>query len=150
MAITAPPLPADHQVLCSVCGQTLAVSNFGALQLQKKHPRCRACAPNKFSNQQTAGHQSKRESKRARELRTLEAAGLITELVGQVPFELLPKQTAPDGRVLERACTYLADYVYRDDQGVLHVEDAKGMRTDVYRLKRKLMLYIHKIQVEEV
>ena len=144
------PIPADHQVLCSVCAIAQPVANFGAGQLKKRHPRCRACAPNKFSNQQTDGHQSRKESRRAQHLHTLEAAGVISELREQVRYELLPNQCDPDGKLIERACFYVADYVYRDDQGALHVEDSKGMRTDVYRLKRKLMLHIHHIRIEEV
>lgn len=147
---TAPPIPADFQILCHGCGRSLDSASFGRGQLKKTHPRCRACAPNKFRNQQTGAHQSKKESRRARHLHTLEAAGLITELEEQVPFEVIPRQCDAAGKVLERACIYKADYVYRDAERVRHVEDAKGMRTPEYRIKRKLMLLVHKIRVEEV
>ena len=45
--------------------------------------------------------------------------------------------------------TYAADFVYTED-GQTVVEDAKGVRTKEYIIKRKLMLYIHGIQVKEV
>lgn len=149
-ALKQPALPADHQVLCSVCGTAQPVGNFGAGQLKKRHPRCRACAPNKFSNQKTAGSDSKRESRHGRDLAVQERAGIIYELRTQVPFELIPAQRDEHGRVIERACTYFADYTYRDLEHKLHVVDAKGMRTEKYRIKRKLMLYFHKIRIEEV
>ena len=75
-------------------------------------------------------------------LRLLERAGRISELKRQVPFELIPKQ---DG---ERACTYVADFVYHQDGNIV-VEDCKGFRTDAYKLKRKLMLWVHGIKVKE-
>lgn len=151
-AIKAPPLPAGFQVLCTSCALSLdAATQFSKGQLKKKHPRCRACAPNKFSNQKDMGGDSRRESKRARELRTLLAAGLISNLREQVSYDLIPAQIdLASGRTIERACSYRADFVYDDPDGRTHVEDAKGMRTDVYRLKKKLMLWVHHIRIEEV
>lgn len=144
-------LPADFKIVCSACGESLvAAFHFSAGQLKKKHPRCRACAPNKFSNLSTGAHQSRRESRRARDLATLERAGLISELREQVVFELLPAQRDEAGAVVERALTYKADFVYKDPTGKVHVEDAKGCRTKEYGIKRKLMLWIHHIRIEEV
>lgn len=75
-------------------------------------------------------------------LRLLERAGKIKDLKRQVTFELIPKQ---DG---ERACTYVADFTYYED-GKLVVEDCKGFKTDVYRIKKKLMLWVHGISIRE-
>lgn len=121
----------------------------------------------KYGNRQTYGggrvYDSRREAKRAEELRLLLAAGEITELREQVAFELIPPQyetverfgkrgqRIKDGRrCIEKTCTYIADFVYKDRAGNMIVEDAKGMRTEVYRIKRKLMLYIHHIRIKEV
>ena len=52
-------------------------------------------------------------------------------------------------RVLERECNYIADFVYEQD-GKTIVEDTKGFRTPDYIIKKKLMLYIHKIKIKEV
>lgn len=143
-------LPPGFKVICSACGDSLdAATQFAPGQLKKKHPRCRACAPNKFKNIKDQGADSRRESKRGLYLRGLAAAGFISNLREQVDFELIPAQRE-NGRVVERACIYRADFVYNDSDAVLHVEDAKGMRTDVYRLKRKLMLLMHKIRIEEI
>lgn len=148
ISVLAPP--ADQLILCHGCAHSLPAVNFGPAQLKKKHPRCRACAPNKFSNRSTGRHQSRRESRRAQDLASLERAGLITELREQVVFELIPAQRDESGKVIERALTYVADFTYKDPTAKLHVEDSKGCRTEKYRIKRKLMLWIHRIRVEEV
>lgn len=94
-------------------------------------------------------YDSKKEHKRAQELYLLERAGEISELRGQVRFDLLPSQRI-DGKVVERACSYIADFVYKDKEGRLVVEDTKGVKTKDYIIKRKLMLYVHGIRVREV
>lgn len=102
---------------------------------------------------------SKHERDRYCELRLLQKAGVISNLRCQVPFRLIPEQREPDtlgprggrrrGRVIEKAVDYVADFVYvRDGQTV--VEDAKGVRTKDYIIKRKLMLWLHGIRVQEV
>ena len=53
------------------------------------------------------------------------------------------------GRVIERELSYFADFVYQEN-GETVVEDAKGYRTEVFRIKKKLMLYIHGIRIREV
>ena len=89
-------------------------------------------------------YDSKKEALRHRELLLLERAGKITNLERQVKFELIPKQ---DG---ERACTYVADFVYENvDTGERVVEDTKGFKTEVYRIKKKLMLWVHNIRIIE-
>ena len=75
-------------------------------------------------------------------LRVLERAGEITDLKRQVKFELIPKQNG------ERSCSYIADFTYYMD-GKLVVEDCKGFKTDVYKLKKKLMLWVHGIRIQE-
>lgn len=87
---------------------------------------------------------SKKEYHRWCELRLLERAGKITDLKRQVKYELIPKQ---DG---ERAVFYVADFVYIDTaNGKTVVEDTKGVRTDAYKIKRKLMLWVHHIKIKE-
>jgi hypothetical protein len=90
---------------------------------------------------------SVKEYRRFCELRLLEKAGAVTDLQRQVKFELIPAQRI-DGKVVERACSYVADFVYMEN-GQQVVEDAKGMRTQEYRLKRKLMLWVHGIRIKE-
>lgn len=67
-------------------------------------------------------------------------AGEITDLRLQVKYELQPSFKDANGRTI-RAITYIADFVYKDKDGYEVIVDVKGYRTDVYRLKRKMMLY---------
>lgn len=93
---------------------------------------------------------SKLEATRYQQLKLLERAGQITGLELQPRFELIPKQRRADGKA-ERACEYVADFRYTDVRtGQQVIEDAKGMRTRDYIVKRKLMLQVHGISVKEV
>ncbi|MGN0554678.1 MAG: DUF1064 domain-containing protein [Candidatus Fimenecus sp.] len=91
---------------------------------------------------------SRKEANRYCELKLLQRAGQIQNLVLQKEFELLPKQEV-DGKVVERAVKYRADFTY-EENGKTVVEDTKGVRTPEYILKRKLMLYRYGIQIREV
>lgn len=89
---------------------------------------------------------SKREYNRWCELRLLERSGIIRDLQRQVKFRLIDSQKTPERT--ERPCDYIADFVYYEN-GKLIVEDCKGMRTDVYKIKRKLMLEKYNISIKE-
>ena len=91
---------------------------------------------------------SRKEAERYCELKLLQRAGQIHNLVLQKEFELLPKQEV-DGKTVERAVKYRADFTY-EENGKTVVEDTKGFRTPEYILKRKLMLYLYGIQIREV
>ena len=93
---------------------------------------------------------SKREYKRFCELSLLEKAGTIQNLQRQVKFELIPSQRDTEtGKVIERAVTYKADFVY-EENGKTVVEDTKGFRTKDYILKRKMCLFLLGIRIREV
>lgn len=92
-----------------------------------------------------------REGRRYAELKLMEKGGYISDLQLQVPFELVPNQKNIDGKVVEKKVVYRADFVYRDNEtGKTVVEDSKGYRTEVYRLKKKLMRLVHGIEIKEV
>ena len=94
---------------------------------------------------------SKREARRWQELKLMERAGMITDLLRQFPIDLLPAQKDENGKVIERAVRYVADFVYTDKKtGRTVVEDAKGVKTKEYILKRKMALYFHNIRIKEV
>lgn len=103
---------------------------------------------------------SKKEYRRYCELKMMEASGLISDLQRQVKFVLIPEQREPDtigkrggihkGKLLERECSYMADFVYKLPTGETIVEDTKGMRLSDYKIKRKLMLYVKHIRIKEV
>lgn len=92
---------------------------------------------------------SQKEANRYFELRLLERSGAIVDLQRQVRFVLIPAQKDANGKVIERAVNYIADFVYYHNGGRV-VEDAKGYRTPEYRLKKKMMLYFHSIKIKEV
>ena len=92
-------------------------------------------------------YDSKKELRRWHDLQLLERAGEITNLRRQVKFKLIPAQRIA-GKVVERECSYIADFVYERD-GVTIVEDCKGFRTDTYKIKRKLMLERYGIRILE-
>ncbi len=92
----------------------------------------------KYRNKKTNGYDSKKEAKRADELKLLERAKVISNLEKQVAFELQPSFKA-DGKT-ERAIKYIADFKYSKD-GTEVVEDVKGFKTDVYKIKRKMFLF---------
>ena len=105
--------------------------------------------------------QSKREGARWLELKTLEKAGAISGLQRQKKYVLVPAQYEPDtvgprggkkkGKLLEKECSYIADFVYWDEETKeTVVEDTKGFRTPEYVIKRKLMLWLKGIQIVEV
>lgn len=89
-----------------------------------------------------------KEYRRWCELLLLEKAGQITNLQRQVCFVLIPSQRI-DGKVAEYPCKYIADFVYEKD-GQQVVEDTKGFKTKDYIIKRKLMLHVHGIRINEI
>ena len=99
----------------------------------------------KYNAKRTKGYASKREYAHAVNLHALERAGEIKDLRERVSYELIPKDE------LGRAIRYVADFCYWDKRTGRHiVQDVKGFRTDVYKLKRRLMWRVHGIIIEEV
>lgn len=92
---------------------------------------------------------SVKEYRRWCELSLLERAGQIHNLERQTSFELIPAQRI-NGKVVERACKYIADFTYHLPDGTYVVEDTKGVKTKDYIIKRKLMLRVFGIRIQEV
>jgi len=80
---------------------------------------------------------SKKEAKRYTELQLLAHQNLISDLRLQVPFVLAPSVVI--GGRKKPAIRYIADFVYYD-KGKQVIEDVKGVLTDVFRIKRHLMM----------
>lgn len=88
--------------------------------------------------------QSVKEASRWQELRLMEMAGEIVGLKRQLRIELVPKTK------LYRAVSYVADFVYFDKRaGKTVYEDVKGMKTEVYKIKKKLLYWRHGIEIKE-
>ncbi len=107
---------------------------------------------------------SRKEAARYQELKLLERAGEVSDLQLQRKFVLIPAQRElsmeiyekgpkkgcfKPGKLLERECSYIADFVYNQN-GECVVEDTKGFRTPEYIVKRKLMLKEFGIRIREV
>lgn len=124
----------------------------------KQHPRRSKYGAKKI-NIDGEIFDSKREAKRWQELKLREDLGLISDLRRQVKYVLVPAQREPDtvgarggihrGKLIEREVAYYADFTYKQN-GETVVEDVKGMRTEVYKVKRKLMLERYGIRIQEV
>ena len=83
---------------------------------------------------------SLKEARRYKELKILEKANEITELRLQVHFELQPS-FKKNGKTI-RKIEYIADFTYYDNKSQQYViEDTKGYRTEVYKIKKKLFEY---------
>ena len=93
---------------------------------------------------------SLKELRRYKELLALQGAGKIKDLDRQVKYALIPSQKDANGKTIERPINYYADFVYTDTATNKRiVEDVKGVRTDAYILKRKIMLAWFGIQIKE-
>lgn len=84
---------------------------------------------------------SKLEADRHGQLVMLQKAGAIFGLERQVRFTLEIDR--------ELICHYIADFVYVDIDGNRVVEDAKGVSTREYILKKKLMKALLGISIKE-
>ena len=102
---------------------------------------------------------SKKEARRYVILKSREQAGEINGLRRQVEFVLIPAHFEPDkvgprggiikGKVIERKCSYIADFVYTEN-GEVVVEDTKGIRTKDYVIKRKMLYHFYGLKIREV
>lgn len=89
---------------------------------------------------------SRKEADRYLVLKGMEEDGSIEDLRRQVRYELVPAFDV-DGKHY-RPVFYVADFVYVED-GKTVVEDVKGVRTDVYRLKSKLFARRYGMSIKE-
>lgn len=124
---------------------------------------------NKYKNRKVTSRDGQvfhsfKEYVRYNTLKTMQNAGVITDLKTQVKFVLIPAQREDTteiykkgkhkgelkpGKVIEKECAYYADFTYKKD-GILFVEDTKGVKTKDYILKRKMMLHFYGIRIREV
>ncbi len=85
---------------------------------------------------------SKAELRYYHVLLALKQAGDIIDFERQVPFVLQEAFRDHAGKLI-RALTYRADFVVYHD-GYTEIIDVKGIETEVFKLKWKLMKYLHK------
>lgn len=91
---------------------------------------------------------SKRESIYYLQLKALLKTGRITDLELQPRFPMPPYggwmtgETKARPVVAGEICTYVADFLFKE-KGKTVVVDVKGMKTPVYKLKRRLLNYFY-------
>lgn len=90
---------------------------------------------------------SKKEYAYYIKLKLLEDSNKIQDLKRQVKYELQPSYRFKDKTI--RAINYIADFEYIEN-GVKHIIDTKGFRTEVYKIKKKMFEYKYNIEIEEV
>ena len=93
---------------------------------------------------------SQLEGDRYCQLKILERAKAIRDLRRQVVFELQPRYKKNNKNI--QPITYIADFVYYDcKKRKTIVEDTKGMKTEVYKLKKKMFEYLYKnLEITEI
>ena len=84
-------------------------------------------------------YDSKKEANRAMQLQYMEKAGLIHDLQEQVRFILQDGFVNNEKKTI-RPIYYFADFCY-EKNGIKIVEDTKGVKTEVYKIKKKLFQY---------
>ena len=131
------------------------------VRLSKEEARALGLAPkaSKYNNdkptyydpelKETLTFDSKKEFEYYLILKDREKRKEIYDLRRQVKILIQPSFTTPDGKTIKEIF-YIADFTYftqtYDDNGlfshnVFHVVDVKGCKTDVYKLKKKLLAY---------
>ena len=74
---------------------------------------------------------SKLEAARYKFLKELEQAGAVSEIEVHPPYPCFVE--------CKNVCLYKADFKYKNARGEEVVEDTKGVQTDVFKLKKKLV-----------
>src|SRR3990167_6691075 len=81
------------------------------------------------------------EARRYGELKLLQAAGEIGHILVHPHWDIVVNGA--------KVCRYEADFEYTDTRhdGKKTVEDVNGVKTPIYRLKKKLMAAVHGIEI---
>lgn len=83
-----------------------------------------------------------KEMNRYKELELYQKSGVISELELQVPFVLYESFANPYTHKKEREIKYIADFMYIQNNEFI-VEDVKGIKTEAYKIKRKMFIAIY-------
>lgn len=131
-------------------------------QVMDKLAGAQAQKKSKYSNRKVVRDgikfDSEREAARFGELKFLLKQGRIRDLRLQANFTLVEGYTTVEGKRI-KPMVYRADFTYEratepDYTGIVHwlpeVEDAKGMHTQAYELKKKLMQSKYGVTIREV
>jgi hypothetical protein len=117
----------------------MKVAEFRALQKAEK-------GRSKYGNKKTVyngrEYDSGAEAERAQELDLLIRGKVVREWIPQYPLEIKYADV--------KICTYYADFKVVYENGDLEYEDVKGFRTEIYKLKKKLVKAFYGIDIKEI
>lgn len=132
---------------------TISIEEYAAIRARQENARAKKSGltvskivasalsnpkQSKYHNEKVGGFDSKKEYRRAIVLEAMVDNGDIQCLRKQVSFELQNGFRSSSGEWV-RPIKYVADFVYvRNGRTV--IEDVKGFRTEVYKIKRKMFL----------
>lgn len=116
----------EHEAKKMSRGLRLSEQQFASKSFGKKKP--------KYGNRKKVidgiEFASTKEALRYQDLALMQSGGQINMLRRQVPYPIYIKG--------QKICDWLADFVYLENGRVI-VEDSKGHKTDVYKLKKKMV-----------
>ena len=126
-------------------------------RISSKQYRSLAKRSNKYGAKRTRVNgiwfDSKREAERYKLLKAMQMAREITDLELQPEFPLMigdrPVLMRSKGYPNGRRVKYIADFRYEQD-GKTIIEDCKGFRTEVFKLKKALVEAIYDVKIQEV
>lgn len=114
----------------------------------KEYKEYKRVKRNKYNAQKTVvdgiTFDSKAEAEYYCALKLLKKAGEVKSIELQPEFELLP------GEEGKRPVKYIADFRVTYSDGKVEIIDVKGVRTDVYKLKKRLVEHKYGIEIKEV
>lgn len=91
---------------------------------------------------------SKKEAEYYLYLKSRLKTGHIIDLQIHLSYEVIPAND------IFKAVYYIADFVYKEPDGYLHVDDVKGLKKgasyQIFKIKQKLMYDKYGIEVKEV
>ena len=85
---------------------------------------------------------SNKEARVYQQLKLMEKGGVIKGFERQVSYKFVHNGV--------KICEYRADFVVTFGDGRVEVWDAKGFKTDVYKLKKRMMMAFFNIYIVEV
>lgn len=91
---------------------------------------------------------SKKEAGYYLRLKDDQKHGRIGRFEMQKSYELIPT-IKRKGKPAVRGVKYIADFVVYNIDGSVDIIDTKGMRTPVYKLKKKMMLFLLGLEIIE-
>lgn len=90
---------------------------------------------------------SQKEARRYGELKRMRDAGAVRWFIRQPSFDLVVGEAV--GNTDRKPTVYRADFLIVMSDGSIVVEDVKGVKTDVYKIKKRLVEALYPIEIVE-